>query len=89
MTPEEFKAIRTQLGLSQGHFAAELGYSGAWRNNATLVKEYERGEKVIPAYIARLAYLLLEHYNAEDQNLPEWPASCAPLPPKPEGERRR
>jgi hypothetical protein len=89
MTPEEFKAIRTQLGLNRAEFGAELGYSGSGRNDHFLIGQYERGLKTIPAYIARLAFLLLEHYNAEDQNLPEWPPSCAHLPPKPEGEKRR
>lgn len=88
MTADELKAIRNQLHLTQSQFAGELGYGGSPRNNAGQIEDYESGEKTIPAYIARLAYMLLEHFNAEDSHLPEWPPSCAHLPPKPNGGKR-
>ena len=76
MTPAEFKAIRQHLGMDWADFGAELGLAGTPRNNATRVAEYERGKKPIPAYLARLAFMIKEHFDAESGHLPEWPDSC-------------
>lgn len=77
MTPAEFKAIRLHIGMSTEEFGRELGLSGTPRNNAMRVAEYERGKKIIPPYMARLAFLLKEHFDTEEGHLPEWPDSCA------------
>jgi transcriptional regulator with XRE-family HTH domain len=57
MKPHEFRAIRNNLGLSEARFAELLGYTGLPRNNQTRIREYERGKKQVPLYIARLAWL--------------------------------
>ena len=76
MTGEEFKAIRVHIGMTWAEFGAELGLAGSLRNNSTRVAEYERNKKPIPAYLARLAFMLKEHFDAEDHHLPDWPDSC-------------
>lgn len=89
VTPSEFRAVRNHLRLSEADFAAELGYGGSERNRKVLILQYERGKKQpIPSYIARLAYLIAEHFDVEDGHLPEWPESCAHNPPKPNGDKR-
>lgn len=77
MTPAELKSIRNHLGMSTEDFGAELGLSGTQRNNGTRIAEYERGKRVIPPYLARLAFMLQDHFDCEDGHLPEWPVSCA------------
>lgn len=89
MTPSEFRHIRTSMGMELVPFARELGYNGRDSSDAYLIQQYERGKKPIPAYIARLAYLIHEHFTTEEGYLPDWPESCAHLPPKPSGEKRR
>ena len=89
MTPADFKAIRKHLGLDEATFAAELGYAGSTQNKITLIRSYERGKKTpIPTYIARLAFMLAEHFDCEEGHLPEWPASCVANPPKANGDRK-
>ena len=86
MTPTELRAIRNVLGMDEATFARELGYNAkSDRNLATVIRKYETGKQApIPSYIARLAYLILEHHTCE-QALPDWPDMCAPNPPKEEG----
>lgn len=84
MTPDELRGIRAHLSLEEAAFAAELGYAGTERNRAHLIREYERGKKApIPTYIARLAWMLKEHFDCTDNSLPEWPTCCDINPPKP------
>lgn len=73
MTPKEFRNIRQSMGLTTAQFAEELGYVGSERNNSHRIGEYERGKKLLPPYIARLAYLIHEHFLVEDGCLPDWP----------------
>lgn len=61
------------MGLSRDEFAEELGYVGTERNNGHRLGEYERGKKPIPQYIARLAFMIHEHWEAEEHHLPDWP----------------
>ena len=80
MKPDELKAIRDHMGLTPEEFGAEMGLAGSPSNNAVRILEYERGKKFIPSYLARLAFMLQEHFDAEEGHLPEWPESCAVHP---------
>lgn len=74
MTPEEFKAIRDQLGQSKVEFARTLGYTGNDKNNSQRMREFETGERPIPLYIARLAWLIGEIMTDVDQEPQDlWP----------------
>jgi hypothetical protein len=77
MTPKEFKQIREHLKMEPADFGTEIGLGGSERNRGMRIKEYERGKREIPQYLARLAWLLQEHYDAEEEHLPDWPPSCA------------
>jgi len=54
----EFRAIRNQLGLNRDQFARLIGYTGNTTNNKTQMRRYENGDRQIPLYIARLAWLI-------------------------------
>jgi hypothetical protein len=87
MTPLELKQLRRKMGLDEVQFATELGYVGSNRNLKTIISQYERGYKSpIPTYIARLAYMISEHWEVEEGCLPEWPASCALNPRRENGD---
>lgn len=58
MSGAEFRAIRRRLGLNKNQFALELGYTGNTHNNVTQIARYEGERRLIPLYIARLAWLL-------------------------------
>jgi len=72
MAHTHFKMIREKMGLSYTEWAVELGY-GHKPNSATLVRNYETGKKAVPPWTARLAYLIYEHWCAEERHLPDWP----------------
>lgn len=63
MTPNEFRAIRQQLGLSQAGLAAILGYGHAMR-----VSEFERGARDVPHLLALLMRAYADGYRPQD-----WP----------------
>ncbi len=68
----EFRTIREQLNLNRNQFARLLGYTGNSTNNVTQIKRYETGDRQIPLYIARLAWLIarLDTYRlAPEQGL--------------------
>jgi hypothetical protein len=47
---------------------------------------------MIPPYIARLAFMIKEHFDAEEQSLPvwpDWPAYRDGVPVKNKNQRRR
>lgn len=78
------RAIRRRLGLGKNQFAKELGYTGTSRNNVTQIKRYEGDRRLIPLYIARLAWLLdqllasqsmliANRVQTEGFPLPAWP----------------
>lgn len=88
MQGNEMKAIRELLGMTELQLARAIGYTGTDRNDDTRIREYERGKKKIPLYIARLVWLIGEidarseanllqgvfdpGYVADD-GLPDWP----------------
>lgn len=45
MTPEQFKKIRQDLGLTQWELAALLGFKGSKRNNARRIRAFESGQE--------------------------------------------
>lgn len=49
MTPEQFKARRLSLGLSQSEFGLALGYGGRKATRGNMISDFERGIKPIPA----------------------------------------
>jgi transcriptional regulator with XRE-family HTH domain len=58
MTPAQLKAIRLKLGLSRLAMGHALCYSG----NADLqIGRFERGDRPIPPWIARLAWYMAEY----------------------------
>lgn len=80
MQGAEMKQIRERLGMTELQLARAIGYTGTDRNDDTRIREYERGKKQIPLYIARLVWLIGAFaeesdslgYDASEQ-LPEWP----------------
>lgn len=88
MQGKEMRAIRERLGMTELQLARALGYTGTDRNDDTRIREYERGKKQIPLYVARLVWLIGEiaeraeinsnhgvpnpGYVADDF-LPDWP----------------
>ena len=63
----EFRAIRNQLGLNRDQFARLIGYTGNTTNNKTQMRRYENGDRQIPLYIARLAWLIGEIHAGRDR----------------------
>lgn len=60
MQGSEMKVIRERLGMTELQLARAIGYTGTDRNDDTRIREYERGKKQIPLYIARLVWLIDE-----------------------------
>ncbi len=59
MTPEEFKTIRTKLGLTQQQMAEWLGYGGKHLHRT--VRRWEAGDRTIPPSVAKLMRFTLVH----------------------------
>lgn len=73
MTPEEFRAARQQLGLSQQQAAVVLGYAGA--RGGQNISDIERGKMAAPPYAIRLLRLYLRLLAEAPHLLPDdWPA---------------
>lgn len=69
------RVIRRRLGLTELQLAREIGYTGTDRNDDTRIREYERGKKQIPLYIARLVWLLGCLRQEVESDPPElWPS---------------
>jgi transcriptional regulator with XRE-family HTH domain len=50
MTADEFREIRTRLGMDRNEFARALGYEGSESTNFSLIKRIENGKRpVMPA----------------------------------------
>lgn len=67
MTPDEFRAIRQRLGLTQAQLAAYLGYgSPMW------ISEFERetNPRPVPELLARLMTAYDEGYRPKDWPVP-------------------
>ena len=61
MSPEEMKAARAKLGLSQPQYATAIGMSSA------AVKAWERGANPVPLSVKLLTnHLLREHERKQD-----------------------
>ena len=58
MTPETFRTIRQQLGLTQAGLAAFLGYSHSLR-----ISEFERGARPVPHLLALLMQAYADGYR--------------------------
>lgn len=61
MTGYEFSAIRKRLGLSLYDWGRALGYEGNRNTVQVAVSRYERGDRDIPPWIARLAMMFDRH----------------------------
>lgn len=57
MQGDELKAIRRQLGLTVRELGVAFGYTGNANSVGLTIRRYERGEKPIPPWIARLAIM--------------------------------
>lgn len=65
MQGNEMKDIRERLGMTELQLARAIGYTGTDRNDDTRIREYERGKKQIPLYIARLVWLMARVIEGE------------------------
>lgn len=67
MTPDEFRAIRQRLGLTQAQLAAYLGYGSPMR-----ISEFERetNPRPVPELLARLMTAYDEGYRPKDWPVP-------------------
>jgi hypothetical protein len=61
MTGPELRTIRLGLGLSLSKWGGALGYSGERQALATAMRRFEAGEREIPEWIARLAFMYQKH----------------------------
>lgn len=61
MTPEKFKEIRRDLGLSTVQIGRAFGYSGADTTIAANIRKFESGARPIPPAIARLARMYVRN----------------------------
>lgn len=77
MNGREMFDIRQRLGLTRLELAREIGYTGTDRNDTTLIRRYENGQKQIPLYIARLLWLMGEVLESAGKELPIWPDELA------------
>lgn len=66
MTGDGLKAIRKRLGLSVIEFGRVLGYEGEDNSVKVAVRRYERGDRPVPPWIARLAMMLDRYGVPED-----------------------
>jgi transcriptional regulator with XRE-family HTH domain len=61
MTPQQFKAIRRELGLTVRDFGRALGYQGNDNTISVQVRQYECGDRIPPPWIERLAIMFGRH----------------------------
>jgi transcriptional regulator with XRE-family HTH domain len=61
MTANELYDIRQRLGLSLYDFGRALGYEGNRNTVQVAISRYERGDRDIPPWIARLALMFDRH----------------------------
>jgi transcriptional regulator with XRE-family HTH domain len=62
MTPEQFKTIRHEAGLSITEMAKLLNLRDPYYNGADHVREYESGKRPISGPVARIAQFLAAGY---------------------------
>jgi len=55
MTPEEFKSIRKNLGLTQETLSDALG------KHTRTIQRYEKGELMVPPSVEKMLYLMRAH----------------------------
>lgn len=75
MTGAELRAARRAMQLDELGLARLIGYTGTDRNDVTRVKEYERGKRQIPLYIAKLVWLAQDFWfrHGHHPRFPDWP----------------
>jgi transcriptional regulator with XRE-family HTH domain len=61
MTGRQFASVRRRLGLSLYDFGRALGYEGNRNTIQVAISRYERGERDVPPWIARLAQMFDRH----------------------------
>ena len=61
MKGAQLKAIRKALNLSASAWGRALGYSGSKSQIAVQVRRFERDDRRIPFWIARLALMYAQH----------------------------
>lgn len=66
MTGRQFASIRKRLGLSMYSWGRALGYQGTRNTVQVSIMRYERGERPIPPWIARLAEMYDRHGVPEE-----------------------
>lgn len=69
MTPNDIKALRRGMGLSQRQFGLALGYSGA--NIAHTIRKYEDGVRDMPPLLAFAIQALADGYRPENWPTPQ------------------
>lgn len=66
MTGAQLKQIREQLGLSVVDFGTALGYLGNTNSIWVRIREFERGKRLVPETVARLA-LMFKWYGVPER----------------------
>lgn len=61
MTGDELRTIRKRLGMSRVAFGRALGYRGNANTVNVAIAVYERGDRPLPPWIARLAVMYDRH----------------------------
>lgn len=72
MRGSELRTARELMGLDELTLARAIGYTGSDRNDVTRIREYERGKKQIPLYIARSVWMI-RAYWLRGKRLPLFP----------------
>jgi transcriptional regulator with XRE-family HTH domain len=61
VTGDELRALRYRLGLSASEWGRALGYTGKPASLRSIISRFETGERPIPPWIARLAWMYGHH----------------------------
>ena len=61
ITPEQFKALRHELGFTVRQWARVLGFGGRLSNVAISIRRMEKGEKEISQSTKRLCIMFARH----------------------------
>ena len=66
MTGDELTSIRKRLGLTRYEMGRAFGYEGNQNTIYTSIKRYEAGDRDIPPWLARLAWMYDMHGVPQD-----------------------
>jgi hypothetical protein len=61
LSGDEFRALRFRLGLSASEWGRALGYRALTPVLTRMIIRFETGERPIPSWIARLAWMYGHH----------------------------